>query len=252
PEPKNKLGLISFKIKDNQGSTTDYSNNLAYSTENKPETLYGLLESSQNPFFQQDRNLVTNVSTPTFFGTNKTPTDLTIEVASDDPRQYQVSTDKQGHWSLETTANLAEGPHHFSVKNPEGGTVASYNFAVDQTAPQLPSVKYASWGEIKGISEPYAYIGIQTRGQQPNSYFIQADSSGQFVLATNSWNTGYLIAAADAAGNVSPLVQFDESQWQNSNQISLWQKLRPYLLWTLLIAGAATGLTYARKSKVTR
>lgn len=250
PSNLDKTGFISFRLKDSSGQFTDLTSPQGYNLKKQPSALYGVLEAGNNNIlFSDNATLTTNAEKPTFFGKAGDPqAKYTLSVASDNPADYAISPEKNGGWIVESQKILAEGTHHFVVKNTQGGTEANYNFIVDRTAPLPPKITNATWTHLQGSTEPFAFVGIKAIGQQSKDYFVQADSSGLFSINPQNWSTQYLLAAADQAGNVSPVSTLLEKDWQNASTLSLWQKISPYILWSLLIALAATSIGYARKA----
>lgn len=252
PKTISDTGFVSFRLKDGSGEYTDLSAPQGYTTKNQPQTLSGLLEGgNNNVFFDQAKQIATNVEKPTFFGKVKDGNDkYTLTIASDNPSDYPITSDKDGSWIVTSNKVLEEGKHQFTVKNSQGQQEAHYEFIVDRTAPVTPKITTASWTNIQGQTEPFAFVGIKAIGQKSSEYFIQATSEGKFSLSPSNWTNQYIVAVADQAGNISALNTIKEKDWINASGITLWQKLRPYLLWSLLIALAATSITYARKIKI--
>jgi hypothetical protein len=249
PKDISESGYLSLRVKDQANQYTALSAPKGYTLKNLPPTLNGLLETGNgSTIFGEAVIPATNVDNPTFFGRTKAEgTSYTLTIASENPTDYPVNLDENGEWIVTSKNKLEEGTHQFTLKNNNGEVRSEYQFLVDRTAPTKPTITTASWSTIQGQTEPYAFVGIKTLGQQSNDYFVQADVSGKFTLSPNTWTSQYFIAVADAAGNVGPISSISEKEWSSATQISLWQKLRPYLLWSMLIALAATSITYARK-----
>ncbi len=249
PKDISESGYLSLRVKDQVNQYTDLSSPQGYTLKNLPSTLNGLLETGNgSTIFGEASRPATNVESPTFFGRTKpAESGYTLTIASENPTDYPVNIDKNGEWIVTSEKKLEEGTHQFTLKNTDGEIRCQYQFLVDRTAPTKPIITVASWSTIQGQTEPYAFVGIKTLGQQSTDYFVQADVSGKFTLSPNNWTSQYFIAVADAAGNVGPISSISEKEWSTATQISLWQKLRPYLLWSMLIALAATSITYARR-----
>jgi len=250
PNDQPKEGLLSIRVKDKQGTVTRYTQNIGYSNENRPEQLYGILETNgASPLFGEKR-IATNAKKPTFFGLNKNSSATMLQIASNNPTQYELKPDQNGAWLVESSQELEEGKHVFTILDKDTTKLSEFNFTVDRTAPKAPKITHASWSQIAGKTEPYAYIGVVAKSQTANTQYIQADSKGQFHINFNALNQSYVLAAADEAGNVSPLVQIDENTWQEHQSNIWWQRLKPYVLWTVILLLTASGLTYARKIKI--
>lgn len=251
PKEIAESGYLSLRIKDASDQYTELSSPQGYTLKGLPQEVNGLLEAGNgSTIFSDDTLLNTNTETPTFFGRMKeSQTGYTLTIASNNPIVYPVNTDTHGQWIINSKNILEEGSHQFTLKNAQGEVTAQHQFIVDRTAPTKPTISVASWSNIQGQTEPYAFVGIKSRGQTVNEYFVQADASGKFALSPSNWTTQYFIAVADAAGNVSPISIISETEWSTAEQISLWQKLRPYIIWSMLIALAATSITYARKAR---
>ncbi len=251
PKTISDSGFVSFRLKDGSGAYTDLSDPQGYTTKNQPQTLAGLLEGgNNNVFFDQNKPLATNVEKPTFFGKVKDSNEkYTLTIASENPTNYPISSDKDGAWIVASNKTLEEGKHQFTVKNSQGEQESQYSFTVDRTAPTSPKVITASWTNIQGVTEPFAFVGIKAIGQKSSDYFIQATSEGKFSLSPSNWTNQYIVAVADQAGNISTINTIQEKDWINASGITLWQKLRPYLIWSFLIALAATSIGYARRIK---
>lgn len=251
PKEIAESGYLSLRIKDASDQYTGLSSPQGYTLKGLPQQVNGLLEAGNgSTIFSDDIISATNAETPTFFGRmEEGQGGYTLTIASQNPTVYPVTTDTHGEWIISSKNVLEEGYHQFTLKNAQGEITAQHQFLVDRTAPTKPTISVASWSNLQGQTEPYAFVGIKSQGQTSNEYFVQADASGKFALNPSNWTTQYFIAVADAAGNVSPISTITENEWSTAEQISLWQKLRPYLIWSMLIALAATSITYARKAR---
>lgn len=244
-------GYLSLRVKDSSNQYTNLSSPQGYTMKDLPQKLNGLLEAGNGSTILGDNTITaTNAQTPTFFGRmDKDQEGYTLTIASENPTDYPITTDSNGQWIVTSKNVLEEGSHQFTLKDATGKVAAEYQFLIDRTSPAKPTITVASWSNLQGQTEPYAFVGIKSLGQQSTDYFVQADASGKFSLSPNNWTNQYFIAVADAAGNVSPISTITEKEWSTAEQITLWQKLRPYLIWSLLIALAATSITYARKAR---
>lgn len=251
PNNQKSEGVVTIVINDQKGASTEFPQNIQYSFKNRPHELFGLLETNGNsPLFTNTNKLATNALKPTFFGVDTLGQQKTIRIASDNPQEYPLVKNGGNDWIVESKATLAEGEHVFSVLGSSQEILKEYHFTVDRTAPAKPTISYASWSQLQGKTEPFSYIGVVAEGQENEEKYVQADVEGNFHINFVHSNNQYTLAAADEAGNVSPLLQINQSGWETTNSLTLWQKMRPYLWWSLLVALAATGITYARRSKL--
>ncbi len=250
PDGDKKNGLLTLRLRDKSGDFSTFADNINYNIQGRPNTINGLLETnSGSPIFTDNYILATNINRPTFFGLSK-ESNLQVTIASENPKTYPVKTNEVGNWILESSNALADGKHTFTLSSQDNQPLSQHEFVIDTIAPQTPSITSASWTKIQGKTEPYSFIGIQGAGRAVIEKYIQADASGNFAATFDQFNHEYFLAAADQAGNVSPTAHILEKAWQESEGLSTWQLLRPYLTWALLVALVASGITYARKVKV--
>ncbi|WP_439645593.1 BapA/Bap/LapF family large adhesin [Citrobacter rodentium] len=171
----------------------------------------------------------TNDTRPTLNGTGEAGTTLTFSDNGTVIGSVVVSAD--GTWTFTPTTALSNGPHTLSVNATDAagnvGPSSSFNVTVDTVAPAAPVITTIlddvsnntgaigsgqstndTLPELRGTSEPGAFINIYDGATLLTPTPIQADANGAWsftpTAALGEGSHSFTAQATDAAGNVSP------------------------------------------------
>ncbi|MBJ9890386.1 BapA prefix-like domain-containing protein [Citrobacter sedlakii] len=174
-------------------------------------------------------NQSTNDTRPTLNGTGEAGTTLTF---SDNGTVIgSVVVSANGTWSFTPTTALSNGPHTLSVSAADTagnvGPSSSFSLTVDTQTPAAPVITTIlddvsnntgavgsgqstndTLPELRGTSEPGAFINIYDGATLLTPTPIQADANGAWsftpTTALGEGSHSFTAQATDAAGNVSP------------------------------------------------
>ncbi|HHR6038978.1 TPA: Ig-like domain-containing protein, partial [Providencia alcalifaciens] len=174
---------------------------------------------------------ITNTQKPKLSGVTEPNADVRVIFDKQLTQPYQIKSDQNGHWSIEVTAELAEGHHDYivtvnDVKQGIRGEVAG-ELTIDLTVPT--ELTAGVWHEseqvikntvltnsvtptFKGQSEPFALVilSISKVGSHvvDINQTVRTDEHGSWVMtlpissALGDGQYVYRVAVEDSAGNL--------------------------------------------------